>query len=388
VVENNLWWHVDSLAVFFVVLTIYFLDRDDLHFGRDFVLAAVADGLATGTKVIGLFFFLAIPTYLIVGLVSRRLTWPTMLQRAFVFLGVMTLTIVLSNPFLLLPSQAARMFRILGNQSAAMSVGWTLSYAKGPGSWLPIIERLYGQPIFIALSLLALGLGIWKGENRVRHLIIAMWAIPFGIYVLYAVAIKPTHFFLPILLPVYSSLVVLFEFPPFTRPSAQKWAAYLCGALIFGVIAYQFGVYLQRDATLYRDVLTREEANGALAFYDIVDSRYLTRIQLDERFVVFRDVRMYIPESSRWVLRTYWNSNYTTIEQIKPDVIVLWPQRIMDYTQEGARANAVDPASFEATYQFYVDADHDQLRGYRLLYRDNAGLLFVTDALYDQFFKP
>ena len=295
----------------------------------------------------------------------------------------MALTIVLSNPFLLLPSQAARMFRILGNQSAAMSVGWTLSYAKGPASWLPIIERLYGRLIFIALALLALGLGIWKSENRV-----AMWAIPFGIYVLYAVAIKPTHFFLPILLPVYSSLAVLFELPPFTRLPGQKWAGYLWGTLIFAIIAYQFGIYLQRDATLYRDVLTREETNGSLAFYDIVDSRYLARIQLDERFVVFRDVRMYIPESSRWVLRTYWNSNYTNIEQIKPDVIVLWPQRIMDYTQEGARASAVDPASFEATYQFYVDADHDQLRGYRLLYRDNAGLLFVTDALYEQFFKP
>ncbi len=388
VVENNLWWHVDSLAVFFVALTIFFLDKDDLRFGRDFILAAASTGLATGTKVIGLFFFLAIPTYLLVGVISKRLTWRTMMQRALLFVGVMLAAIIISNPYLLLSSQAARMIRMMGNQSAAMSVGWTLSYAKGPASWFPIIEDLYGQLIFIALSLLALGLGIWKSENRVRHLLIAMWSIPFGIYILYAIAIKPTHFFLPILLPIYSSMVVLFEFPPFSKPFTQKWIGYVSGALIFAIIGYQFIVYLQKDTALYREVLAREQQNESLVFYNRIEAEYLGRIQSDERIVVFRDVRMYVPQSPRWVLRTYWNSDYTAIEQIKPDVIILWPQRIMDYTQEGARENAVDPVSFEDTYQFYVDADNERLRGYRLLYRDNAGLLFVTDVLYEQFFKP
>ncbi len=60
VVENNLWWHADSLTVLFVVLVFFFLDRDQLKFGINFRLAAVACGLAIGTKVLGFFFFITI----------------------------------------------------------------------------------------------------------------------------------------------------------------------------------------------------------------------------------------------------------------------------------------------------------------------------------------
>jgi hypothetical protein len=140
VVENNMWWHVDSLAVFFVALTFFFLDKDGLRFGRDFYLAAAATGLATGTKVIGLFFFLAIPTYLLVGVARKHISLKTALLRGAAFVAIMAVTIFISNPFLIFPSQLARMLRIMGNQSTAMSQGWTLTYAKGPASWLPIIE--------------------------------------------------------------------------------------------------------------------------------------------------------------------------------------------------------------------------------------------------------
>jgi len=388
VVENSLWWHVDSLAFFFVALTLFFLDRDNLRFERDFTFAAIATGLATGTKVIGLFFFLAIPVYLLAGLILKRITWRTLLIRAVLFVTVMTVSIVISNPYLLIPSQAARMIRIMGNQSAAMSVGWTLSYDKGPASWLPILESLYGKPAFIGLALLALLLGIWKSNDRVRHLVIASWAIPFGLYVLFTIAIKPTHFFLPILLPVYSSAIILFDLPPFSNPPKWKWAARAWGVLFCTILGYQFTTYLQKDVELYRGVMTREEQSKPLIFYRTIEADYLSKIELDERIVVFRDVRMYVPESSKWVLRTYWNSDYATIEQIKPEVIVLWSQRILDYTQDGARENAIDPVSFEDTYQFYVDADNDQLQGYRLLYRDSVGLLFVTEEIYERFFKP
>jgi hypothetical protein len=55
----------------------------------------------------------------------------------------------------------------------------------------------------------------------------------FGLYVLFTIAIKPTHFFLPILLPAFSSLVVLFEFPPFTGSQPRQslswlWLDFLC----------------------------------------------------------------------------------------------------------------------------------------------------------------
>jgi hypothetical protein len=96
---------------------------------------------------------------------------------------------------------------------------------------------------------------------------------------------------------------------------------------------------------------------------------------------------MYFPERPHWNIRTYWNSKYSTIEKIKPDIIILWSQRILDYTSESAQDNAIDPESFQDTYTFFVDADNDQLRGYRLVYRDSEGLMFVSDRIYEKYFE-
>jgi len=387
VVENNLWWHVDSLAVFFAALTLFLLDRDDQRFGLNFALAAASTGLAAGTKVIGLFFVLTIPTYLLIGILSKKLTWGKAIVQAVLFVGIMAAAIVISNPFLLLQNQREEMIKTLTRQSRSMYEGWTLAYDVGPASWLNIIEGLYGQLIFVSLAFIALAAGIWRGQNRTRHLLIATWALPLGLYMLFTTAIKPTHFFLPVLLPVYSSLIVLFEFPPFTAKKSRTPISWLWGGLILTVIAYQFSVNINKDVSLFREVLAREENENSLVFYDVLEQEYLPHIQTDRQLKVFRDVRMYFPESPRWNVRTYWNSKYSTIEKIKPDIIILWSQRILDYTSESAQQNAVDPAAFQDTYTFFVDADNDQLRGYRLIYRDNEGLMFVSDALYENYFK-
>jgi hypothetical protein len=387
VVENNLWWHVDSLAVFFAALTLFLLDRDDQRFGLNFALAAASTGLAAGTKVIGLFFVLTIPTYLLIGVLSKKITWRKAIAQAVLFVGIMAAVIVISNPFLLLQNQREEMIKTLTRQSRSMSEGWTLTYAKGPASWLAIIEELYGRLVFVALAFVALILGIWRGENRTRHLLIATWALPLGLYMLFTTAIKPTHFFLPVLLPVYSSLIVLFEFPPFSAKKSRTPVSWLWGGLILTIIAYQFAVYINKDVLLFHEVLVREENEKSLVFYDVLEQNYLPRIQTDRQLKVFRDVRMYFPESPRWIVRTYWNSKYSTIEKIKPDIIILWSQRILDYTSKNAQENAVDPDTFQDTYTFFVDADNDQLRGYRLIYRDDEGLMFVSEALYESYFK-
>ena len=188
------------------------------------------------------------------------------------------------------------MIKTLTRQSRSMSEGWTLAYDVGPASWLNIIKELYGQLIFVALAFIALALGIWRGQNRTRHLLIATWALPLGLYVLFTIAIKPTHFFLPVLLPVYSSLIVLFEFPPFTAEKSRTPISWLWGGLILAIIAYQFVVYINKDVELFREVLVREENEGSLVFYNTLEQDYLPRIQTDEQLKVFRDVRMYFPE--------------------------------------------------------------------------------------------
>jgi hypothetical protein len=399
VVENNLWWHVDSLAVLFIALTFLFLDLDSLHYGRFFYFGAVSTGLAAGTKVIGLFFFLAIPVYLFFGLVRRQISWRNAFAHAAGFVLIMSAVIVASNPFLFLEGEYSAMITTLSRQSRSMSAGWVLSYDKGPASWLPILKSLYGNIAFFILALIALILGIRNPETRLRTSLIAAWAVPFGLYVLFTVAIKPSHFFLPILLPVFSTLAIYFDLPLFgngnrveldgrvTRTTNNLLFNRIIAGLVIGIMCVQFVSYLSKDIDLYSSVLYREQEEASLVFYRILEGEYLPLIQADDTLVVFRDVRMYFPEDPRWIVRTYWNSSYRTIDKIKPDLIILWAQRILDYTQAGAREKAVNPESFQDTYQFYVDADSDQLRGYRLVYRNAEGLFFVSEKLYEDFIK-
>ncbi len=72
VFENSTWWHPDSLTVLFIALTFLFLDLDELRFGKFFYLAAAACGMATATKLLGLFFFIAIPVYILLGLRAHK----------------------------------------------------------------------------------------------------------------------------------------------------------------------------------------------------------------------------------------------------------------------------------------------------------------------------
>ncbi len=142
VVENNLWWHADSLTVLFVVLVFFFLDRDQLKFDINFRLAAIACGLAIGTKVLGFFFFIAIPVYILIGIQQKQISWQKALQAAAVFVALMVLVVVASNPFLLIQSERQEMLRLVSNTSHDMTQGYTFYYVKSPFSWLSVLASL------------------------------------------------------------------------------------------------------------------------------------------------------------------------------------------------------------------------------------------------------
>jgi hypothetical protein len=71
-VQNNLWWHPDSLAILFAMLTIYFLNRDGLRFGHNFYFAAAMCGFSAGTKGIGFYFVLTIFVHLLIGWLAKK----------------------------------------------------------------------------------------------------------------------------------------------------------------------------------------------------------------------------------------------------------------------------------------------------------------------------
>jgi hypothetical protein len=101
VVQNNLWWHPDGITLLFVVLTLFFLKRDNLRFGRNFLFAAGTAGIASAIKLVGLYFFLAVGLTLILGLFLKKASWKKLIGMAAAFLFMMALAFLIANPFLL-----------------------------------------------------------------------------------------------------------------------------------------------------------------------------------------------------------------------------------------------------------------------------------------------
>ena len=394
VVENDLWWHADSLAVLFVVLVFFFLDRDDLKFGVNFRLAAVACGLAAATKVLGLFFFLTIPVYILIGVGQKRISWKQALPAALVFVALLALVIVASDPFLLVQSAREQMLRLIGHISNTMTQGYTLYYVKDAFTWLAALANLAWLP-FLIFILLVLLLGIWKSSRPVLHILILCWVIPFSFYILYVVSAQLPHYFLPILIPLFSCLAAAFEFKPaswlpekYNGSFLKSWGNQLWLALVVLMVGVQAANYLLADVTLYKFDLAREQTNSAIRFYNDLNQQYLSVLPSDQKYVIFRDVRMYFPDSaSNRVVSFYVTTNYATVQKYKPDIILLWQQRISDYIQQGAIANAVNKNAFQAVHQFFLDASKNQLHGFHLIYRNNTGLAFVSDALYQKYFQ-
>jgi hypothetical protein len=210
--EHIWWWHPDALAVLCVALTLFFLDRDRLRFGRYFLLAAVFCGLATAIKLLGLFFFLAIPVYLLVGLYQKRLTWLKAARSAALFVLVMAAVVVFSNPFLFSSQQREVMLKTQAEKSAELSQGYShddpLYYSKGPQWWASTLEKWYAPPWFLLCLAGALAAGCLWAPRRLTNGLLMAWVAPYSLYLLYFVAVKPDHYWLPVMLPLFSAALV------------------------------------------------------------------------------------------------------------------------------------------------------------------------------------
>jgi hypothetical protein len=390
VVRNSMWWHPDSLAMLFIALTFFFLDRDALKFGRDFLLAAAACGLATGTKVLGLFFVLAIPVYLLLGLRNRGLSWKGAVLKGAQFLGIMALAIVVSNPFLLIPSELKEMLRIQSGQAAAMAAGWILYYTKGPASWGPVVTQWYSGPLFLALAVLLLVITPFRSiARRTLYIMIAGWAVPLSMYLLFFAAVKPSHFLLPVFIPLASCVAASFDGLVARDWSPRNRVGTALLVLGFAIGAYQIAWSSRTDLGLYREVLAREQTSPALVFYRALKEDYLTAIPEEESLLIYRDVRTYFPQSrGRRVLSFFNTTNYQIIGKMNPDLIIFWRQRILDYTTGTAASNAIDPGTFNEVNRLFADVRAGSLTGYRLMLQDGASLAFIRDDLYRKYFTP
>lgn len=377
VVRNNLWWHPDSLAILFTVLVFFFLDKDQLRYKRNFLLAAIAAGLSIGTKMIGWFFFLTIPIYLIWGIAQEKITWPTLIKKALLFLLVMSLTVVISNPALIHPYERGRYVAIQKAQSIAMGFGWDVAYEKGPSSWLDNILEYYGQLLFLLVAFVSLGIGIYKKRTRLFHILILSWVLPMSLYILFFVAIKPKHLLLPIALPLFSGLVNII---PSCKKTDKVNAFNISAIVLFIIVLVQFGQNLIWDFSTYQKRLERQETHSAIGFYKELDNQFLACLPEDKIVRIYRDVRIYIPPKPEWDVQMRWGVvDYEVIQSINPELVLLQQQRIFDYTQSDVIDTAEDKEQMKKSFQFYLDAYNKDIEGYDYLLEDEFGVAFIRD---------
>jgi len=381
VVQNNSWWHPDGITVLLVVLTIFFLKRDDLRFGRNFLLAAVMSGVATATKLVGVYFFLAVGLTLLLGLLLKKASWKKLTGMAFAFILTMGLAYLLANPFLFSHWARTAYAYILHKQGGLLSEGYGVVYVKGLVASWPLVHESFGEAPFLLIALGAAIWGAWRGSQRLLYALILAWFVPISVTVFFLTHFK-FQYWLPVALPLFSCLVILL--PEKWHTDGISRLAGLVRVAVLLVLFVQFVLFVRVDFHTIETRMHQAENSTSIQFYDKVLAA--VKPLPDAKLHVYYDYRMYVPGKPTWVTDTTFELlEYGYIQENHFDVLVLLEQRIRDYLNPNAVG--IDPVLFARNQQFYRDADNATIKGYHQVHRDPFGLIYVRDELYQKYYS-
>ncbi len=385
VFRNNFWWHPDGLAILFAILAIFFLERDDLRFGKNFYFAAAMCGISAGTKGIGFYFFLTIIVYLILGYFVKKISIRKLFILAFGFLVGMLAAYWLVNPTLVYSSIRERYFQVMLSQSRLLSQGYEVLYPKGLLSILPEILKDYAILPFLLLVFGACIWGLLYGQKRLLFTILFTWTIPITISILFFIHYK-FQYWLPVALPLFSTFAILLPekldiHEIVSGRDIRKWIPLL--VLLF--FSTQLSINIVKDVNLYTERLYREQNSSDIQFYDRVKN-ILSPLPENRTYHVYYDVRMYVPARTDWYCESIFEMlNYAYLKEKTFDVILLRQQRIYDYLNP--RVVGLNADNLSASQTLYKDAQSGEITDYQLLYRDEYGLIFVRERLYQNHFS-
>ena len=227
---NYQFWHPDSIILLLVLLTIYFLQKDELRFGRYFYLAAFTCGLTTAIKLFGLFFVLAIAGYLLAGLLLKKQTLGRLALSGLCFILIMAGTIVITSPSLLAPyitkvalgSWLDQQQKILVGPKAVDTAGL---YDTNLPNWLKYFGFHYMKGYFFYFAYLSLAAGSIWGSRKYLSRILLAWCLAVSTFLVYFSAMKNFQYMLPAAVPLF---IGAFLFPGIPEISADsKWLAWL-----------------------------------------------------------------------------------------------------------------------------------------------------------------
>ncbi len=205
---NYRFWHPDSIIILLILLTLFFLEKDRLKFGRMFFLAAVTCGLATAIKLWGLFFVLAIGGYLLAGVMQKKISLKIALISGLEFILVMMGTIVITSPGLLAPYIRNGALQGWATQQNSLLHGYnepdpTGAYATGISNWLKFFGYYFMKPFFFLFAVISLLIGsIWGSQKTLNRLVLA-WCVVVVIFLFTFTAMKAFQYMLPLMLPLF-----------------------------------------------------------------------------------------------------------------------------------------------------------------------------------------
>lgn len=375
-VQNGFWWHPDGIGLMFVSLTFLLLSLDSLDFGWKFSLAAVATGIAAGIKYLGAFFILTIPAYLIFGIIRDKINIKHAVIKGSGFLVITAITLVLTNPLLLLPlerseliatqiSQFNRSLRgeLLGRQPF-------LENGRLPG-WL---ITNYGSIPFLVLLAGSLLWGLFQKKHRLHAILILSYISPL-IIAIGVVSLRRTHYYLPIILPLIASLGFLL--PDRLPRIPEKKAAGAGTLLIILLLAWQGGRFLLTDVRYFDNMLHREERSSSIAFYRNIQEEIFPVGPDEGSTTIYRDWHVYFPATENFQVFIDWDlANYSLIDERKPDYLLLERANMETYGSEEYLIAAPDPGRLAPMHEFYADALHDRIQDYDRIYADHFGFVF------------
>ena len=376
VFDNNMWWHPDSLVTLFVVLTIFSLHKDNLEYGIWFYMASMFCGLATGTKLVGFWFFLAIAIYLALGL--KRIGLKPLLRHAVFFFVIMFLAIVVSNPLLLIPRTAKSIIDIQISQVKVIGLGWGVQMTKDPLAWYTgTLRHGFG---FWWVYIIVLGACSWgirfDNDKRLLNIITLAWFVPFSLYLLFFVALKSARYFLPALLPMMSCIGNQAMWNISCRGPKQIMTFVFTSILLL-LLGLQLVFNVQADINSYLHVLHREQESLSLEFYHQLDKTYFQKVPQGVRLTVFRDPYVYVPPLKNVDVRMKWGSaDYRDIGRLKPDLILLQRDYVTTYSNPSIVNVSLKPEQAEESLIFYRDAKNNTIKGYHRILETPFGFSF------------
>jgi hypothetical protein len=116
-------------------------------------------------------------------------------------------------------------------------------------------------------------------------------------------------------------------------------------------------------------------------------SDVLPRLPQNTPLLIYRDWRAYVADNPHWRVIYNWNlATYDYINENQPDFLFIEYENVHYFSDPSKLAIALDKGAMQQMYDFYSDALNETIKGYHLLHKDNFGYIFVSDALYKDYF--